>query len=72
LLIGKQRPGTAKTALDLVANKRDFTLGGERANLIGHDTAWMQAADESFVAPPPRVAGLTLGAAPARRPSLRI
>jgi C1A family cysteine protease len=34
------------------------------ANLIGHDTAWMQAADESFVAPPPRVAGLTLAAVP--------
>ena len=34
------------------------------ANLIGHDTAWMQAADELFAAPPPRVAGLTLAAVP--------
>jgi papain like protease len=34
------------------------------ANLIGHDAAWIQAADESFVPPAPQVAGLTLEAVP--------
>ena len=44
--------------------ERGFAWIKYGANLIGHDTAWMQAADKSFVAPRPSVAGLTLSAVP--------